>query len=73
MFGPSVVFSPRSQLRSQNSKMRVFVDDLDDRDGRLVAVFGFRVRVEVREQLPGVIALQLEQPLADERHPLARC
>jgi hypothetical protein len=48
----------------------VLIEDLDDGDGRLITVFRFSVRVDVRQQVVGVLLLQLDDALVEEREAL---
>ncbi len=48
----------------------VLVQDLDNGDSRLIAVFGLGVRVDVREQVVRIFLLQLDNALIVEREAL---
>ena len=56
--------------RVEAEPQAVLVEDLDDRDRRLVPILGLRVGIDVREDLPRVVLLQLDQARVVERHPL---
>ena len=57
--------------RAEAHVQGVFIENFDNGDGRLVAVFGFGVRVHVGQKVAGILLLQLDQTRVEESESLA--
>ena len=73
---PGVVLSGElvvvvGRRRAEPDAEAVLVQDLDNRDGRLVAVLGLGIRVDVCEKLLRILFLQLDQARVEQGKALA--